>query len=51
MSHSEIQARVGVFGVGLAAYWPQFPGLKETIEDYLRHVEEEIGTAADIVPG
>ena len=32
-------ARVGVFGIGLAAYWPQFPGLKERLEGYQREVE------------
>jgi L-arabinose isomerase len=24
--------RVGVFGIGLAAYWPQFSGLRERLE-------------------
>jgi len=33
------QARVGVFGIGLAAYWPQFPSLKERLEGYQRQVE------------
>ena len=32
-------ATVGVFGIGLAAYWPQFPGLKERLEGYQREVE------------
>jgi L-arabinose isomerase len=36
-------ARVGVFGIGLHAYWAQFPGLKERLEDYQRHVETKIG--------
>jgi len=44
-------ARIGVFGIGLAAYWPQFPGLRETIERYLGHVEAEIGTGAHVVAG
>ena len=35
-------ARVGVFGIGLAAYWPQFPGLKERLEGYQREVEAHI---------
>jgi L-arabinose isomerase len=46
-----VAARIGVFGVGLAAYWPQFPGLRETIEGYLRHVEGEVGTGAHVVAG
>ena len=27
------RARVGLFSIGLAAYWPQFPGLKERLVD------------------
>jgi L-arabinose isomerase len=37
------RARVGVFGIGLAAYWPQFDGLKARIEGYQRRVEERVG--------
>src|SRR3712207_749003 len=37
------RARVGVFGIGLEAYWPQFEGLKERIEGYQRRVEDRIG--------
>jgi len=44
-------ARIGVFGIGLAAYWPQFPGLKEEIDGHLRHVETEIAHWADVVQG
>src|SRR5688500_12318544 len=36
------RARVGVFGIGLDAYWPQFAGLKERIEGYQRRVEERV---------
>ena len=36
------RARVGVFGIGLHTYWPQFPGLKERIEGYQRRVEERV---------
>lgn len=31
-----------MFGIGLAAYWPQFPGLKERLEGYQREVEARI---------
>jgi L-arabinose isomerase len=37
------RARVGVFGIGLEAYWPQFDGLRERIEGYQRRVEERVG--------
>jgi L-arabinose isomerase len=30
--------RVGLCGIGLDAYWPQFKGLKENLEGYLRRV-------------
>jgi L-arabinose isomerase len=46
------RARVGVFGIGLQAYWPQFEGLKERIEGYQRRVEERIGElGGDVVSG
>lgn len=35
-------ARVGIFGIGLAAYWLQFDGLKERLEEYQEFVEEQI---------
>ncbi len=37
-----MNARVGVFGIGLDTYWPQFEGLKERIEGYQRRVEERV---------
>ncbi len=43
------KATVGVFGIGLAAYWPQFHGLKERLEGYQRKVEQRIGQWATVV--
>ena len=40
------RAKIGLFGIGLAAYWPQFPGLKERLEGYLEHVGGELGKLA-----
>lgn len=37
-----LPARVGVFGIGLAAYWQQFEGLKERLEGYQRYVEDKV---------
>ncbi len=34
--------RVGVFGIGLAAYWEQFPGLKTRLEGYQQVVEDQM---------
>ncbi len=30
--------RIGLFGIGLEAYWPQFPGLKERLEGHVAEV-------------
>ena len=30
--------RIGLFGIGLDTYWPQFPGLKERLEGYVGRV-------------
>jgi L-arabinose isomerase len=34
--------RLGLFGIGLDAYWPQFAGLKERLEGYLGRVERKL---------
>jgi L-arabinose isomerase len=39
---SVITAKIGVFGIGLAAYWPQFEGLKARLEGYQQRVEARI---------
>jgi L-arabinose isomerase len=38
---------IGLFGIGLDTYWPQFAGLKERLESYLKRVESKL---AAIVP-
>jgi L-arabinose isomerase len=35
--------RVGIFGIGLAAYWPQFDGLRERLERYQQGIETRLG--------
>jgi L-arabinose isomerase len=43
---------MGVFGIGLEAYWSQFDGLKERLEGYRQHVEEQLRRWAHVVsPG
>lgn len=34
--------RIGLFGIGLDAYWPQFTGLKERLEGYLGRVASKL---------
>ena len=42
--------RIGVFGIGLHAYWEQFPGLKGRLEGYQREVEAGLAAAgAEVV--
>jgi L-arabinose isomerase len=36
------QLRVGLFGIGLDTYWPQFKGLKPRLEGYVRAVEKKL---------
>ncbi len=36
------RAKVGVFGIGLAAYWPQFPGLRERLCAYQAEIEQRL---------
>jgi len=31
-------ARMGLFGIGLDTYWPQFPGLREKLEGYQSYI-------------
>jgi L-arabinose isomerase len=43
-------ARVGVFGIGLAAYWEQFPGLRRRLEGYQAGIERRLAAlGAEVV--
>jgi L-arabinose isomerase len=37
-----MSARIGIFGIGLAAYWPQFPGMRERLQGYQREIEDRV---------
>jgi L-arabinose isomerase len=44
------KTRVGLFGIGLDAYWPQFKGLKSRLEGYLKEVEDRLqGPGVEVV--
>jgi L-arabinose isomerase len=34
--------KIGLFGIGLDTYWPQFEGLKQRLEDHLAEVEKKL---------
>jgi L-arabinose isomerase len=40
--------RIGLYSVGLRAYWEQFPGLKERLKGYGRFIEKRISEWADV---
>ena len=42
MPQQDYPLRIGLFGIGLEAYWPQFEGLKERLEGYIRTVAEKL---------
>ncbi len=39
---TDSSTRIGLFGIGLDAYWPQFAGLKERLEGYLARVHAKL---------
>src|SRR5215471_3067110 len=42
--------KVGLFGIGLDAYWPQFPGLQERLQGYTARVAARLaGFGAEVV--
>jgi L-arabinose isomerase len=42
--------RVGLFGIGLAAYWTQFSGLEDRLKGYVGTVEERLhGPAREVI--
>jgi len=40
--------KVGVFGIGLDTYWPQFRGLKERLEGYQKQIAGMIAAAGQV---
>lgn len=42
MIKKEFPLKIGLFGIGLDAYWEQFTGLRERLESYLSIVAEKI---------
>lgn len=42
--------RIGLFSIGLSAYWEQFPGLRERLLSYNQQIEEKLsGMRADVI--
>ena len=46
----QYQLKIGLFGIGLDAYWPQFEDLEDRLKGYLQTVEQIIaGEGAEVV--
>ena len=39
------QLKVGIFGIGLDTYWPQFPGLQERLVGYIAQVARKLANS------
>ena len=44
-SRSRAELKIGLFGIGLDAYWPQFPGLEDRLKGYGRQVADQLEKA------
>jgi L-arabinose isomerase len=42
MTNPHTTCKVGLFGIGLDTYWPQFKGLKERLEGYQRGIHDRL---------
>lgn len=49
MKRSVPLGTVGLFGIGLAAYWPQFPGLKRRLEGYQQIVNRRLSDCCEVI--
>jgi L-arabinose isomerase len=39
------ELKIGLFGIGLDAYWPQFPGLEDRLKGYAQQVAQQLEKA------
>ncbi len=42
---SHVELKIGLFGIGLDAYWPQFPGLEDRLKGYVQQVAHRLENA------
>lgn len=42
------RAKIGIYSVGLKAYWPQFAGLRERLIDYGKHIAGRIAQTSEV---
>jgi L-arabinose isomerase len=39
---TNIELKIGLFGIGLDAYWPQFPGLEDRLKGYSQQIAQQL---------
>lgn len=44
-TRSNAELKIGLFGIGLDAYWPQFPGLEDRLKGYTQQVAQQLEKA------
>ena len=47
----EEKPKIGIFAIGLAAYWPQFETLYPRLQQYLAHVEQQLAQWSAVISG
>ncbi|MBA3826141.1 MAG: L-fucose/L-arabinose isomerase family protein [Ktedonobacterales bacterium] len=45
----DARPRIGIFAIGLEAYWPQFPSLYERLGGYLRGIEAQLAGYGEVI--
>lgn len=48
MNLSKKRARIGLYSVGLKAYWSQFPGLRDRLIDYGKFIESRLSEYCEV---
>ena len=44
-----LKPKVGLFSIGLDAYWPQFPKMKGKLEEYNKEIEKKLSAYSDVL--
>ena len=42
MHNTSFKLKIGLFGIGLDSYWPQFAGLEERLKGYMEQVAAKL---------
>jgi len=48
LEKKQYRARIGLYGVGLKAYWAQFEGLEQRLKDYTEFISKKLSAHGDV---